>query len=772
MGMSVPNFDGGLSLPFKSTPHVVCSKERWSYRWVPDEYTRCTRSTWVAGPDVDQADLHYQWGNIKRENESDFSSYERHDWQDRYVQVQMATQSEGPSKARGRNLTPVFTGVVEDDSSLYLGDGTAGDQTIKAFGPAHILDRWNLDYGHCLDNGSVLKLGYMPKFNEKGQWGRALAGNRSSIENPEAESSYDYVFLHSNKPDAEIWNAKQVLDYVLGFSPYIDVMPVVLTGQTDALGLIKAVWDPHGKTAMQFINEIINRKVGLGFSVEVNEGGGESGQDLIEIRVFTLTDEEVVIGDDVFPANENITTIAGSTEFPLWHLHEAVAVRTSGLHNYSHIEVRGARVKLCFSVSFGNQTLQEGWTTTLQDKYNAADGCTNPNDAQLADNVRETARFKDVYRKFIIPYDFDWQVGWGTAETDPNNTNDELSNIAPLTKPDGTVSFDEEDENDEERIHRFSSVYGKELFRDLPFLTGVDYTEVDNDGNPISENAPDANPEYRPMFAWVYDDQFGYSHGPAKTLINDADGETLNWYYRLDTLTKSFQGQTGVHDGHVRAVDREMALEVSAGKNHYLALGTFDPQTNKSMSNPDFDYTRIGATVFVESDAHLFVHKQFNEDNELNRTLVIEVPDCEYWYAHPSTTIDIKEGELVTIHDANCIIRDDGDKLRSIANIYFIWYGKVRRPVQFDVNRLVIDSQVGDFIDKLEWLDGQPEVNTVVTGVVWNFDHQSTSTETSYVQLDGMGMVEGVRPGKSWSGRGGAVGKGRGGKLGHGGRRR
>lgn len=771
MGISVPNAGGG-TLPFKSTPHVVCTKEAWDDEWVPDEYTRCTQATWVAGPDVDQADLHYQWGSIKRENEDDYADYERLDWQDRYIQVQLATKSEGVGKARGRNMTPVFTGIGEDDHSLYFGDGTSGDQTVKAFGAAHILDRWHLAYGYVLDNGSVLKLGYMPKFNEKGQWGRALQGNRSSIENPEAQSSYDYVFLHSNKPNAAIWNAKQVIDYVLGFSPYIDVMPVVLTGQTDALELIKAVWDPHGKTCMQFINEIISRKYGLGFSVELNEGAGEGGMDLIEINVFTLIDEEVTIGDDVFPANENVITLVGETEYPGWHLPEPVAVRTTSLNEYSDIEVRGARVKVCFSVSFGNETLLEGWTPTLQDKYNAADGCTNPNDAQLADNVRESARFKDVYRKFVIPYDFGWQVGWGTAETDPNNENDELSNIAPLTKPDGTVTFDEEEEDDSEGIHRFASVYGKELFRDLPFLKGVDYADIDDEGEPKSENATDANPEYRPMFAWVYDDQFGASHGPSKVLVNGADGETLNWYYRLDNLTKTFQGQTGVHDGHVRAVDREMALEVSAGKNHYFALGTFDPATNKSMSNPDFDYTRIGATVFVETDAHLFVHKQFNEENELNRTLIIEVPDCEYWYAHPSTTIDIKEGELVTIYEGNCVIRDDGDKLRSIANIYFLWYGKKRRPVQLGMRELTLDFRVGDFIDKLEYVDGQPEVNTPVTAVTWDFDHQATSTETAYVQLDGMGMAEGVSPGKSWSGRGGAATKGRGGKLGGGGRKR
>lgn len=759
-------------MPWPPVQHAVFKKIQWADPWEPTQYIRCTRATHVVNPDVDQADLFYHWGECIRETDNSWTAYERMDLQDEYVQVRIAVApTEGASKAREDNMTTIFTGIAVDDNSLRLGN-SFGDQTVKAFGLGHVLDRWMIDHGRVLEpdtgSGETIKLGYIPPFNAKGQWGRALLGNRSSVVNPNAETSYDSVYLFSGKDNAAIWNAKQAIEYVLGFAPFIETMPVKLAGQVEALEVIEAVWDANGKSVLQFINEIISRKYGLGYTLEIAEAAADDGQDLLEIKVFTLIDEAVEIGDKVFPANADIAAFDFGDEYPVNHLIDNLAIRTTSINAYNDFHVRGAKIKVCFSVSFGNDTLDRGWLATLQEKYENADGAANPTHADSADSVRSSERFQSVFRHFVIPRDFDWQVGWGTAESDPDNENDELTNVAPITTPNGLVHFDatENPDNDETHVHRFAAIYGKELFRDLPFQKGFDYTQTGPDGGPVNNNISTAVPEYQPMFAWIYDDAHGRYHGPPKA---DIDEDADNWYYRLDRLTQAFPGRHGIHDAHIRGVDREMGMEIVAGHNHYLALGTFNIESHPTNKSCDFDFERIGATVFVETDAHLFVQKSFLDTDELTKTLLVDVADAEYWYVHPSTTVDIKEGTLVTVAadfgNGPGVLRDDVSKLYSVATLLFIWYGRLRRAVTIPMKQLGIYANVGSFITSLPFLSDAPEVNTVVTSVTWDLDRQATTIETGYQQLDAVGIVEGVSPGKSFAGRRGVAAKGMGGQA-------
>lgn len=742
-----------VSLPLNIQRTYVYVKDTWGDKWKPIKYMRCIGACNVAAPEVDSADFVYQYGEIKREDESSFSTYERTDFVGKLVQVRIA---EAPSTAKRtkkqkKKEKPLFTGIIIDDADQRLG-ASSGDQSVKAFGIGDLLDRWYIDYGFSLENDKRVRMGYCPKFNDKGQWGRALLGNRSVDTNPDAEGEYDIVYLFSAAKNAKTWNARQAIEYVLGFSPWVETMPVVLSGQVEALELIEDVWEAQGKSVFQFLNDVVNRKYGLGFKLKFEEGD----PDRILVDVFTLIDQDVKVGNRTFPKNGNQEPFEFGDSFPKSALLGNMVIRTTSINTYDIIEVRGAKIKVAFNLGFGGSfnsaTLTQGWTEGIETEYIDAEGAENPNDATEADRLRHSDRYNGVYRHFIIPPAFNWEVGDGTHDCET------WTNIAPIPKRDGSVSFNVDDEDEDEGLYLHRSLYGKEFYRDLPFEKGKNYSVAKVGALPQDNNADGSVPEYVPMFAWIYDNVDGPNHGPA-----------TNKYVMLDKLTKEWP-DAGLTDMHVRAVDREMGIEITGPLNHYMAINDFDAEAHPTNVLPEFDFRTLGAVVFVETDAHLRVKIEFvdesGEVDELARTLVVDNPACEYWYAHKDTVVDIVGGKLIRVHPDNQVVRDDSDKLRAIAEMYAAWYNRKRTAIHIPISEIGVFYEVGTFITTIDALEDAPEVNTVVTAIRWDFDNQQTEIETAYLQLDGSTIVGAMNPTKSFAGRKGAAGHGFAGKRG------
>src|SRR5690606_34580215 len=127
-----------------------------------------------------------------------------------------------------------------------------------------------------------------------------------------------------NEP-ALVWTARDAVEHLLLFHAPAG-LEITLGGQVEALEAIDlqrvAV---YGDSLWAALNRIIDRRQGLGFHLVVGdtppaaddeEGGGEEGGATIELRVFTLTDEPVTVGDQTLPANGRVVEIDLADDLP------------------------------------------------------------------------------------------------------------------------------------------------------------------------------------------------------------------------------------------------------------------------------------------------------------------------------------------------------------------------------------------------------------------------------------------------------------------------
>jgi hypothetical protein len=697
---------------------LVHIKQYWDddWIWVRDLY--CDEAKWVASPGVSEAKFYYDYGTIKRHDLSDQAFYNFVNLNGWYVGISMYD-------FYGDQI--LWVGVFDMEEDKVQGStAPGGRQTMQAYGLEHLLDRDKI-FGSYVDDVGTGFPGFIDNtmaFNRRSTFGNSIIGNRSD--------TYDVNGVYYFGKDGREWSNFQVADQLLAFHTNY------LSGDTELLTALFEIHSLEGMTIRQALNKLIDRRRGVGWTI-VTDGVGD-----VYIYVFSLFAIPLVINDTYIPANSEQRVWDVSSE----RLLEA-KYRISANDRWDVIHVQGGPVRMCCTLSFNDETLEEGWSIDEKNIYSAGSEKVDA-DANDHDIARKNDYLANVFAKFRVPDDWDWYAGDGEGGT--------LWNIAPFVEDDGFVNFDIDG-----TVMQWQKVFG----RSLPILEDTDITG--------------AEPEYRRPFAIIQDENGDWQYADKLQI----DGEDKPLSFRLSDkelacwVIGSINHLTALN--HFKATPTDISdstdaspIVVNTTEDHDLetgdevviadhevnvaANGTWEvvvlsnvafylvdstgsgagagtntgtvTQAEPSNIEPVVDYANLAITVMIKTDSFLHVKEFIGAGTgDGTKTNVISVPDAEYWEISPGTIIDVEDGAAVEESTA-VTVRDDTDRLREIARATSGWYSVEKNTISLDITGLITDSPVGSMISQAYGAFHYINLNTVVTQYTWDFKNAKTQIVT------------------------------------------
>lgn len=658
----------------------VLVKSTFAGQWQYVPYLVPVKCTDVAAPEVGYADLRYDFGYIKRENTTSFAYYTPYQLLDYYVQI--VSQQEGYAPQA------VWTGIITDDEiDSGRPDFPSGSQMMRAYQLTHLLDREpiaNARVENQEGNGSET-IAWMPTFNKRSSFGLSLEGNRSDDEGE------DGVYLFSK--DGEVWNNYQILEYLLTYyAP--DNLAIYLAGQYEILAQYKDLWDFQGMTLWGAINRLVDRRKGLGCYPWTNADGE------MYLYIFTLTEKDIKFGTGTLAANQLQTFFEMPSVRPWTHVVGSIPFRKTTINQYDRIVIRGNRAKVTGTYAIADDSLEKGWTINRENDYVAAKG----EDTTESDTYRTLDKHRGVFTRFVVPVDWDGQVGDGEGG--------DKTSLRLKANKDGTMEVGD------------GPLYlpDKIFLRETPFQVAKLYTGIP----PEDDNPEDDEPEFMPMIGFV-----------KTSPVGDAGPEQPKWRL-IDRLSETVEDASSAS---LRPGDKRLSFEIDCENRHQFALNTFDGFTDKE---PIFDYNTLAFTATFECDEcpQIIIENFSGTPSETGRNLIIDLPGVECWYVAPKTAIDIDpddDKKLKRYEASNRYIRgfgEDMEKLDTAAAFIAAWYGVRRQAVQIPLAQVGMYVQIGTMITDIRNRYFAEPIRTVVTGRSIDFIAGTTVIETGYNALD------------------------------------
>jgi len=663
----------------RKRPHFFARvKTLWTDEWELAPWLIPLAAEDRLAPGMASARFRYDYGYIKRETTTSFAYEVAAKYRGKYVQIIAAWNNAA--------WVPFWHGILVDESYLPTAESAHPDgrQELAAVGLAHILDRIVIRGAHCEQSGATVAIDRCPTFNRRRRAGPTLIGNRSAGMNSDA------VYEFSGAGD--VWTNYEIAEYLLWyFSPFqADAYNVRfdLGGQATVLEGVEGVYDLEGMTVFQALNMLIPRKRGLAWSVRT------SGAGMVAVYVSTHFSEDVSEFGVSIPANteQGYITLDDDKEI------SGAVVQLSTSAQYDRIVVEGELLKTCFSLSFTDSSLEEGWPAALETAYKAGASGTSGYSALSEDEqgrandlYRGADRLASVYAHFRAPTDWDWTNGFDVP-------------CAPIVELGGGVSAG----TAQTMWH-----VDRPLLRWIPLQTGYDYSTA----TPTNENAEGVEPELRRPFVLVqYNSQYHY----VEHLNSASDGAVPN--------------------GRVRMLDTNVGLEVAFDPNHILSSGHFSG-AEPSRIEAAIDYESIVATVACETDDRLAVTVLVTASQEsgADRTLVIRVPNCEAWHLVEGTVVGITAAGGLKRAPAGYLVRDDSARLRAVAVLAKGWYSRERAAVRVSLERFEALPRPGALLLGVSSSVYEQQTNSVVTRVAWDCVAATSTVETGFIELDAVG---------------------------------
>lgn len=480
---------------------------------------------------------------------------------------------------------------------------------------------------------------------------------------------------HQFGADNDEWTNLKICEYVVhNFSDSAIDWDFYGPG-LDVLDEIVEEHDLWGMTPLQVLNKLIDRRRGLVWCVTPElTPGGAVG-----IYVTTSLAFPIVYEGAEFPANQD--------QIVIWHenvIDMKPTVHFSQLEAFDTIVVNGGPLMVCGTFSYADGTLEEGWEVegTEEDDY-VQPGLA---DADENDNARTADRLRNVFQKHRVP------ALWTGLLNNGEGTSVNNYNALPEVTRDAYV--------DVTQVATFWQ-RGKLFEQDLPVLetNSLTVTELDRVRS----------------FAIVQDPE-----------------ESSRWHFVNKPSDEDLPKAT------FRLSDREMAFYVEPERaNHIYALNAWGDADDSNI-DPVFDYTKIMATLFFETDKRLQVITDVPGVvlSETGREKLIDVPDAEYWIMVPNTVYDIQGGNLVRAAEPTYqTFRDDSERLRQIAAMARAWYGSARALLSMELDYLTPEYWSASMVLGIlgAW-EAQP-IGTVITERRYDFTTNKTYVSTGFVEF-------------------------------------
>jgi hypothetical protein len=623
-----------------------------------------------AGPGVGTATLTWDFGYIRRAETRTFQTFTPYYLNRMYVAVETLNKW---------GAFQTWVGVVENEQVRPWGNATltTGEQTFTAYELHHLLDRYPIR-GAYVNNGLGGGTQYI---KENLVFNGSMSGRSDLFANQLVGGGVFFV-----GPNSVFWSDWDILNYV--FNNYVNAaFGITFEGLGEAQVALQTSYrrlDPKGMTPKQILDTLVDRRRGLGYTIQTNGAG------TVYIYVFSQLAEATGAGYSYVPANENqaVLWFAGYRDAEVEYSFGEVT-------HYDEVVVEGGNVFTTGTVSIADGTLEPAWDSTEETDYKDAD----IGDVEIwrKDAYRREEQFDNVFQGFRVPSGWDAFLGDGIGG--------EQYNALPSVDLDGQIYPD---------IQAAAFRAGKRFERDLPWES------------PLATST--SEPEYAKAFA--------VCSFPDPDFVDDPEDEE-------DAATTLYAFTEVIEKLKMRGTSLELAdgllgMTLRPTINHTLALNHWDTEVQESEEDPKLDYETLMLTARFKTDEKLGVYSRIptSEFLETGKTKVIYMPECRAEYVVPGTVSGVVDGELVRAYSG--LLRDDTYRIYMAAAMAVSWYGQVRATLAFRARGISVAYGVGTLIAATEGPEGVTQVGTPVTSVQWNFTpgQQGTSWQTGFSEMD------------------------------------
>jgi len=710
-------------------PHTVYTRTYWGDTWTAVPYLYCNSCTFAVAPSVNSAVLEWDYGRMMQHGSAAFVNYPKINLVNRYVKVAITNG-------------PTWYGICIDDDdnrdgeSLHGGNAIlTGKQNPKCRGLEYLLQRDPITTSIVKDSnaaGGEKTIGRAIGFN----LGAGLPG--SAFREPNAAKvagQKNTAIFTDDLMQVTPWKANMILAYLIeylfprnsggfeniGWTYDENVIRQYLASHKPTLQI-------HGKTAWQVLNELIDRRRLLGWTIAV-----DPFVEVPEIQVFSFNSSNVMLPPQVGGDPGDPFQIVRNAGQYVWNFDRENLVQTCTLSTdnsakFDKVVVRGEAPGSVFTAEMsgggGNNLLEIDWTTDQQTKYRRG-AAKDDADADVAAytamdstqkaNANQTARTKDALKKVFSYWRLNYTTFTGTISGKPvwpldsgGNKNTPLSFWLP----------------------------GIRLRDYLPLRLEHNYETVAAITNDVKEKSK-----------WEYQRPFAF--------IQDANGK----YYFLDRTGRGEEVDTHLaSSGRYWAASLRMqddapgfVLTVSGAPQHIIAKTVFTAiDADDEIYEPDADYNYLGLTVFAEGDGNVTAEYPANPiGGDTLKTLNITAPNCRLDYLVPGTTIDIA-ADGTRIQSTGGFIQDDTTYMKNIARSAYEWYGQSRRSMQVvvhDLGYLTLNNAtpggpglpevvgLGSLILSIGSANPQ-DINSVVTSIEYDMIAGTSTYTTQFGELD------------------------------------
>jgi len=739
-----------INVPRKTRAVNVFTAASWADEWAYEPNLHCDYCAFTANPEMARAQLTWLYGRIRRPG-GEWEVVEPLEALRKFILIEILYEEDGDIEATEEDLNAVhWHGIIEDDNGEQARELTdpetarTGRQVFVAYGLDIMLQRHLLRESVAFDQaGEEVTINRALEFNQRLQYhgqDKTELGNRSA----DVGTNVAYIFEH-NLATAEYWTTLDAVEYLLAYQPPTNQINEIEIPWEIDYGEWESIpnWDKprvpcQGRTLRDVLNHLLNRSRLLGYTIAVDT---RTEPETIQIVPFTFTPIAIDFDEDEFisniiPANANQKFLIFESDCGV----AMAALKRSTLEKFDQVVCTGDRVVSCFSLQASTVgSLEKGWSGYQQTLYEeAATGLTGYGALDGSDQeafnkmARNTHATKRVYSYFNLPSNWNGEIVIGIGGgnytgpyfEDPDNPGQPL----PFYWPD----------------LRFLS--------HLPLKTDHDYsTDAIEQANDQDTDVPDETPAGQ---RWEY--------LPPMVAIHVPETDSPGRYLLVNAMAASSElaiVAAGLDDGirwsaSVRTQDEMpgIVLGVQGQPQHVMGLNDFTGLDEIEQEEAKFDWETLIITVAVECD--LYAEGVYPEDevltSEAMRRMTVDLGDeykCHYVAKGTMVDIDMADGS-VRVSTTGGYIRDDRPRLRSLARLVYEWYGIERQSLELVFNYVTAKLSVGDLITTIGEGDTEQGINSVVTGVKYEFSYKEsaqpgvarTTITTDFAELDAKGF--------------------------------
>lgn len=726
--------------------------ERLGGKWEEIDGLHCDELRLAAAPTIDTCLLSYEYGDIRREDGTQFERFERLEKLGQYVKVVL----EG---ATPDDEDVTWYGVLEVDSTVPFGSGPtedeyAGRQQLTAYGLLRLLERvyvlksW-VDWSQNSDIPyKPVLVEYGLRFNKRDRKLTARKGNRSA-KREEDNPTKSYVFSESLTSN-DLWTIGQAVEYLLQHHAPTDGNgdPLCTWALADREGLDwdTPVLETDGRTVKQCLDALISRRRGFSYVLEYDESSGTNGT--ITLRAFSFASDEITMPAIVVNGEEVEQRIAANESQYRLNFEQAldvdVRIVDAIVDSYDAVVAIGAFATSTFTLAWGYQANNYGALWQITPDWSDAqytDYLTGPvpntgfplDKQQRATRYRNSPALRPVFRRWKV---YPWWDGtvWNYEGDEsvaskyvinplwPNKDRD----TDPEAEPDATYN---PLNNNTDRTPPEIWPQGIQWEAHLPLLDRCDYSDTNIQTGDWDDTLTDGvEPLFRPFLFYVRTDQTApYKYELLERLSDQSSNELQRRRWSVSA--------TVLHDRP------GFELQVSGGPQHFLAahIGNAVQETEAFLTGSKegaLSWYAIRSTVCARLPWR--VQQRVDVRDEIvagrqERILYLPV-DARLDYVVPDTVVSLDNGSPVT--STGGFVRDDRKHLAAVAQAAAQWYRAERQTLQFRLTGVLQVVPIGALITEVGGQYQLEGINTVVTGMRFDLRSQATEWETSFAEIE------------------------------------